>query len=541
MESDVTVLPNGVPKGWKLIGDPAPERLHNTIFSFKHDATKMAELDRIFWEVSDPKHANYGKYLKPDELAGLLAASDEKIAIVTRWLNSYGVTEFNLSSMKDTIIADIPITLLESMLNTKFGLFVRLYDNTEFTRLVKPYFLPENIADILAIVGNTLDFPGGNTPRKVDLGANGNWPNYCGAPCAGKIVPEVILQQYNVSQSKPINAGNGFAVAEFQTQHYDQTDLNDFTTACSLNQITVIDKNGGNMPSECNAGLCVEALLDIEYIRGIGGDIPLADYWFASYSLLNWGTQILNDNNAPWVHSVSYGNDEIQQTSTAYMQQVNTVFQSCGAKGLTIFFASGDQGVWGRSGHNGHFNPDFPAASPYVTAVGGSDLQGPQVGAETCCQDSGGGFSVTFGRPSYQDAAVTGYLTSGVQLPTASNYNATGRAYPDISAIFGLYIPYCISSGGRFEGVAGTSASSPVVASLFANMNNIQLNAGKSPLGFVNPWIYQTWAAHPESFYDVTTGRNNGGSGEGFYAYRGWDPCSGVGTPNYVQMVKYLP
>jgi len=282
-------------------------------------------------------------------------------------------------------------------------------------------------------------------------------------------------------------------------------------------------------------------LLDLQYIHGLGGDIPVADYWYADYSLLNWINGVLADKTPSLVHSVSYGNDEIQQTSTDYMYQCNDQFMAAGARGITIAFASGDQGVWGRSGHNGHFNPDFPAASPYITAVGGSDLTGENLGGEVCCQDSGGGFSVTFPRPSYQDDAVKGYLNSGVQLPPSSDYNNSGRAYPDISSIFGLKVPYCIATGGRFEGVAGTSASSPVVASLLALMNNIQFNAKKPALGFVNPWIYQTLAAHPDAFYDVTTGTNNAGSGEGFRAYKGWDPCTGVGTPNFVNWVKYLP
>jgi len=317
--------------------------------------------------------------------------------------------------------------------------------------------------------------------------------------------------------------------------------LNSFTTACNLSQLNVVDKNGGNVPSACNAGLCVEALLDLEYLWGLALPIPLADYWYSSYSLLDWVNNVLADKNPSLINSVSYGNDEIQQTSQAYMFQCNDQFMAAGARGISLLFASGDQGVWGRSGHNGHFNPDFPAASPYITAVGGSDLTSENLGAETCCQDSGGGFSVTFGRPSYQDAAVTGYLSSGVQLPTASNYNASGRAYPDVSAIFGLQVPYCIASAGRFEGVAGTSASSPVASSMFGLMNNIQFLANKPALGFLNPWIYQTLAAHPDAFFDVTTGENNGGSGQGFYAYKGWDPCTGAGTINFVNAVKYLP
>jgi len=76
---------------------------------------------------------------------------------------------------------------------------------------------------------------------------------------------------------------------------------------------------------------------------------------------------------------------------------------------------------------------------------------------------------------------------------------------------------------------------------MIANLNNIQLNANRPSLGFLNPWLYQTQAAHKDAFYDITTGTNNGGSGEGFSAYAGWDPCSGLGSVNYAKLMTYLP
>eukprot|EP01035_Chromulina_nebulosa_P062114 gene62114-84950_t len=82
---------------------------------------------------------------------------------------------------------------------------------------------------------------------------------------------------------------------------------------------------------------------------------------------------ILGLSKPPLVHSVSYGNDEVQQTSSAYMTAVDQQFQQAAAIGLSILFASGDQGVWGRtgtcSGATCTFHPDFPAGSPYVTSV----------------------------------------------------------------------------------------------------------------------------------------------------------------------------
>merc|ERR1712190_151431 len=150
----------------------------------------------------------------------------------------------------------------------------------------------------------------------------------------------------------------------------------------------------------------IESELDIEYIKAVAPKVPLTVVYNSQYSLLNWVNQITSLANSPLVHSVSYGNDEVQQSSTQYMLTCNTAFMKAGAKGISILFASGDQGVCGRSGcglfTHSRFHPDFPAASPYITAVGGTDFAGTDIGEETTWKSGGGGFSDTFGQPSYQ-------------------------------------------------------------------------------------------------------------------------------------------
>merc|ERR1711998_336528 len=119
-----------------------------------------------------------------------------------------------------------------------------------------------------------------------------------------------------------------------------------------------------------------------------------------------------NMADVPPIQSVSYGNDEVQQTSSSYMESVNTQFQKLGAMGVSILFASGDQGVVGRTGKtfNGKYHPDFPAASPYVTSVGGTDLlEKSVIGAEKAWSD-GGGCSDEFAMPDYQKEYVTAYV-----------------------------------------------------------------------------------------------------------------------------------
>jgi tripeptidyl-peptidase-1 len=117
-------------------------------------------------------------------------------------------------------------------------------------------------------------------------------------------------------------------------------------------------------------------------------------------------------------------------------------------------------------------------------------------------------------------------------------YNDTGRGYPDVAALGGQKAPYCITCGGRFVGVAGTSASTPVVGGIVAKLNGLRLAKGKKALGFLNPLLY----ANPHAFNDVTKGKNPGSplGKYGFTAIEGWDAASGLGTPNYAALSKIV-
>lgn len=74
----------------------------------------------------------------------------------------------------------------------------------------------------------------------------------------------------------------------------------------------------------------------------------------------------------------------------------------------------------------------------------------------------------------------------------------------------------------------------PVFGSVLTLINEARLNAGKKPVGFVNPVLY----AHPEVMNDITEGSNPGCGTEGFNATIGWDPVSGLGSPNFEKMLK---
>merc|ERR1712070_125729 len=263
------------------------------------------------------------------------------------------------------------------------------------------------------------------------------------------------------------------------------------------------------------------------------------------YSLANWAQALETMDNPPPVMSVSYGNDEIQQTSGDFMDSCNVQFQKLGAQGISVLFASGDQGVVGRTGksRDGKYHPDFPAASPFITAVGGTDFAKKSViGAEKAWSDGGGGFSDHFDAPDYQTSVVQEYLKkldAAGETPPADAFTSTGRAYPDIAALAGVQNPYCVGASlavkPSMTGVGGTSAACPVASGLFARLNAARAEKSMPNMGFLNPWIYQ----NPQAWNDVKEGSITGANGvKGFAALEGWDAATGFGTPNFAEMLK---
>lgn len=157
-----------------------------------------------------------------------------------------------------------------------------------------------------------------------------------------------------------------------------------------------------------------------------------------------------------------------------------------------------------------------------MTAVGGTTKVNPEVAVSF----SGGGFSQYFTQPSYQTPAVSAFL-SGLGIKFTGMFNPTGRAYPDLAAQSNGFL---VVVGGETTSVGGTSASFPTVAAVFSLLNDFRLSQGKTSLGFINPLIYATAA---QGFNDITSGSNPGCGTAGFSAVKGWDPVTGLGTPDF--------
>lgn len=144
------------------------------------------------------------------------------------------------------------------------------------------------------------------------------------------------------------------------------------------------------------------------------------------------------------------------------------------------------------------------------------------------------GFSNVFSMPSYQSDAVSKYFKTHAPAYTAAQYNNSQatRGYPDVAANGANYNVFINGAAGL---VYGTSASAPVFASILTMVNDARLAVGKKPVGFINPSIYSN--AFKKAFNDIHIGGNQGCGTPGFTAVPGWDPVTGLGTPNYPNLV----
>lgn len=213
-----------------------------------------------------------------------------------------------------------------------------------------------------------------------------------------------------------------------------------------------------------------------------------------------------------------------------------------------MIFSSGDSGVGAACETNDgknttHFPPQFPAACPYVTSVGATSGTSPEKGVFF----SSGGFSDLWPRPKYQDRAVTLFL-DGIGNQWAGLFNDKGRAFPDVAA---QGQNFAIYEKGSPSKVDGTSAAAPVFAGVIALLNDARIRAGKPTLGFLNPWLYSSGQS---GLNDITEGQSTGCDGQGRFSgpsnggptvrgaswnsTKGWDPVTGLGTPNFPNMLK---
>ena len=350
--------------------------------------------------------------------------------------------------------------------------------------------------------------------------------------------PGDVANAYNF----PANMeGTGQAIAILELGGgYTQGDLNTFFSGIGLPKPTVtaipVD-SGANSPGDPN-GADGEVELDIEVAGAIAPKAQFGVYFAPNTDagFLDALTSAVHDTNLrPSIVSISWGGPETQWTQQA-RDAFNSACQDAATMGVTILAASGDNGDTDND-PSGNPTVDFPAVSPYVVGCGGTKLTitNGQIANEVVWNElannegaTGGGVSQTIPIPDYQkNAGVPAYPGTGY----------AGRGVPDVAGDADPATGYNVVVDGQSTVIGGTSAVAPLYAGLLALINQ----ALGTAVGYINPLLYTNPAM--TTFQDITMGNNidpNGTNKSTWSAGPGWDPCTGLGSPNGSKLLAAL-
>jgi subtilase family serine protease len=327
--------------------------------------------------------------------------------------------------------------------------------------------------------------------------------------------PGDLQSAYNLA-TVPANAGSGMTVAIVDA--YDdpkaELDLAVYRSRFGLPACTTasgcfkkVNQSGGTKSPRGNVGWAEEISLDLDMVSAICPKckILLVEGTSATFSSLSTAEDTAARLGANAI-SNSYGGSE-WSSETSYDSHYNH-------PGVAITVSSGDSG----------YGVQYPAASPYVTAVGGTSLTGSvsTTWTETAWSGAGSGCSAYETKPSWQTDA-------GCSKRTVADVSAD--ADPNNGGV-SVYDTYGVSGWLVF---GGTSVASPIIASVYALAGGISTGT----YGSSYPWTaYLTATTYSASLNDITSGSNGtcGLIGSSTYylcnAVKGYDGPTGLGTPN---------
>ena len=494
------------------------------------------KLDRIFWDVSDPNSPRYGEHLNNEQMRELVSPGRAVVERVVSWLKENGALEVKVSNHEDEMTARFRLSSLESMLDVKFENFVHAQSGRVIARAMKAPNIPADIAPHIDVLSGLSGFPIEHGPRIKRLNSQ--------AREAMNVTPEVLFRQYNVTEMPPESKLKNI-VAFFQAQG-EYTSAKDLVTFCARytnisNESCVVTKyingNNDNSPGE-------ESSLDSEYLMALANGLEM---WVFTYpqsdfcnDLMSWTADVFSNTNGsfPSVISISYGVQVLPNWCLPERHRITESIQKMGAMGITVLASSGDDGSGetARRGYNyGLLGASFPSTIPYVTSVGGTTFVSGNSGEEMATKEfgSGGGFTFDWPAPEFQKSFIDEFFRNQPHLPPPYSYNRSCRGTPDVSA---LAEEYQVISGGYWSGIGGTSASCPMFAGMVGLLNNVRLLNNKT-LGYINPLLY----AHSDAFVDIVKGDNDDKKIDyGWYCAKGWDPATGLGTPNFGKLLEIV-
>ncbi|KAI1393126.1 tripeptidyl-peptidase [Hypoxylon trugodes] len=549
-----------VPKGWTEVRQASPDDTVTLRAALPQQ--HAAALEQAVIEVSTPGHPNYGLHLSRDQVRAYTAPTEKSVSSVVDWLAKSGVKS---SVNNDWITFTTNVETANDLLDADFAWYQYEKGGSPKLRTLS-YSVPDELSTNIDLIQPTTRFgqlgakrstifemqvlePEEEEALKINAATDA-------ADCnPSRITPDCLKSLYNIKYTASPE-GNLVAFSSYLEEYARYSDLQSFETqyvSKAAGQNFTVELVNGGLDDQGSSDDSGEANLDVQYVLAVSNPVPILEYSTggrgplepthdepgpsSNEPYLEFLTYLLDqeDSALPQTLSTSYGEEE-QSVPADYALKVCNLFMQLGARGVSVLFSSGDSGPGDscirESDQAPYFQPSFPAGCPYVTSVGATYNVEP----EQAVSFSSGGFSSLHAQPAWQADAVSAYLES-IGSTYSAYFNASNRGFPDVAAQGSRFI---VIDKGRSSLLSGTSASSPVFAGVVALLNAARKSQSQPPLGFLNPWLYNNSAA----LIDITSGYGSGcsgnsafGSGARWNATAGWDPVTGLGTPDFEKLL----
>jgi subtilase family serine protease len=569
---------------------------------FKRSPTQEAILQELLSAQQNQASPLYHQWLTPETFATRFGVADQDLAATQSWLTSRGFHIDSVSRSRDRITFSGTAAQVQAAFGTELHHY-RTADNETHFAPAADLSLPAELAPLTAAVLHLSDF----RPRpnlKVQTRPHPDYTDFTTG--THYLIPYDIAAMYDLAPFYQTSDGSGQGLAIVGQSYVDTSGSSKIATFQSdtsgQNPVTPVFVPGSGVQAT-SPGDQGESEIDLEYSSGIAYKSNIFFVYVGAnqnYDVFDALAFAIDQKIAPVV-SISYGICEPLMSATD-LDQGNSLFEQASAQGQTLVAASGDSGSttcaqFTFAGltltQEQALSVSYPADSPYVTAVGGTQMApgtfaaGPSPYWATASSNtpglllsyvpeivwnegstsfgiaaSGGGTSAHFTRPTWQsgvpgitpgafrllpDVALQSSIESPGFLLCSSDPTIAGTN----SCTTGLQSGNGLSSpADQFTIAGGTSFATPIFAGFIAILNEIEHANGQ---GNINPELY-TLASNSTKyaavFHDIVSGSNACISGTGncaasgqagYAATPGFDEATGLGSIDFGQLAKAWP
>lgn len=504
----------------------------------------QAAIDAYLDSLYDPRSSNYRHFLSAAEFGARFGLPLSRIAGLEAWARAAGLTVVGGYDQRTALRLEGTAGVLTRVFGVRLANYVDPKTGVTFHAPLNESTLPPEIADAVAgLAGlDTRPFRSGAVPKATVPAPR--------AVPSGGMGPVDLAKAYDIVPlytAGYLGEGQVIAVVSFDT--YNPDDITEFDKEYGIDgpapkRVAI----GKAVPKPGNGA--VEVTLDVEILRAVAPHAQILNFegQNGKVSQTDIFDAIVQDGRADIV-SDSWGRCDTQGSfNTGDRARGMASLQAAAAKGVSVFVASGDNGVfdcWARDPTDQRETVDYPSSSPYTISVGGTHLWVRDDGtylSEAGWEDylttagTGGGLNPTEKRPTWQKGpGVENDLSNG------------NRQSPDVAAAGDPETGYRIrftdpdSRTADWVQIGGTSAAAPFWAGSMALVRQLALHEGVGRLGFVDPMLYELAAGTDGAtlFHDVAQGGNLDQT-----AGPGWDYATGLGSPDVTALagaiVAYL-